>query len=77
MSLHLKEWECHMLSIGIDVSKDHLDRATSAMSNSIRFTNTLLGIQQLIDWVKEQRQEVERIVLEATGQSLQTGFVAC
>lgn len=54
-------------TIGIDVSKDRLDCATTD-SRSRQFKNTVEGITELLDWIQALDQKIERIILEATGR---------
>ncbi|MFK8067639.1 MAG: IS110 family transposase [Gammaproteobacteria bacterium] len=64
-------------TMGIDVSKERLDCATTQGQNN-QFENTLEGIAQLMDWIQTLDQSIERIVLEATGcyHSLCSGLLA-
>ena len=52
-------------SVGVDVSKDHLDWAASAQSAVERIPNHAAGIRRLVKGLREL--EPERIVVEATG----------
>jgi transposase len=52
-------------NIGIDVSKAHLDVAVAGEAESTRYTNDEEGIAKLVAWLCGQN--VERVVLEATG----------
>lgn len=65
------------VNIGIDVSKDRLDCATTKGRNH-QFENTSEGVTQLINWIQELDEKIERVVLEATGRyhSLCSGLLA-
>jgi len=52
-------------TIGIDVSKDHLDLHRLPDAASVRFPNTRSGLAQLVAWIG---CDVGRIVFEATGR---------
>ena len=52
-------------SVGIDVSKAHLDVAVAGEAGSTRYTNDEDGIAKLVAWLRDG--DVERVVLEATG----------
>jgi transposase len=52
-------------SVGVDVSKDHLDWASSARSVVERIPNRVAGIRRLVRALRELQPE--RIVVEATG----------
>ena len=51
-------------TVGIDISKAHLDAYRLADGESGRFDNDLAGIQALIDWIGTP---VECVAYEATG----------
>jgi transposase len=52
-------------TIGVDVSKDHLDVALYPADAAKRFTNDTKGHRSLIAWLTSR--QVERVVFEATG----------
>lgn len=54
------------ITIGIDVSKDHLDAARHPAGDTLRVPNTRKGHTMLLRWIGEPA-EVTRIVFEATG----------
>jgi transposase len=56
----------HPTSVGIDVSKDHLDIATLPTGETYRVTNDAAGHAELIERLQALR-DLDRIVLEATG----------
>jgi transposase len=53
------------VTIGIDVSKDHLDVAIHPGNSSARFTNDSDGIKSLRQWIG--KRPVRLVVFEATG----------
>ena len=53
------------VTIGIDVSKDHLDAHRLPDATSKRFANSPAGLRALIAWLGDAR--VARVVYEATG----------
>ena len=53
-------------TVGIDISKAHLDAYRLADGESGQFDNDLAGIQALIDWIGTR---VECVAYEATGAS--------
>ena len=55
-----------LITIGIDVSKDHLDAARYPSGETIRVTNTPKGHTTLLRWLVKGPQAV-RVVFEATG----------
>ncbi|WP_242013215.1 IS110 family transposase [Acetobacter sicerae] len=54
------------ITIGIDVSKDHLDAARYPSGETVRVTNTRKGQTVLLRWIGDI-QTVTRVVFEATG----------
>jgi len=52
--------------IGIDISKDSFDAATSNQKQSVSFKNSLSGFKKLINWLNEF--ESPHIAMEATGK---------
>ncbi len=55
------------VSVGIDVSKQHLDWAASGgKANAARVPNTPAGIRRLVARLGEER-DIVRIVVESTG----------
>jgi len=56
----------HPTSVGIDVSKDHLDVATLPTGETYRVTNDAAGHAELIERL-QPLHDLDRIVLEATG----------
>lgn len=52
-------------SVGVDVSKDHLDAALHPGGEFRQFANTSPGIAALLKWLG--KREIVRIVFEATG----------
>jgi transposase len=56
----------HPTSVGIDVSKDHLDVAALPTGETYRVTNDAAGHAELIERLQALR-DLDRIVLEATG----------
>ncbi|MFW7270004.1 IS110 family transposase [Gluconacetobacter sp. Hr-1-5] len=54
------------ITIGIDVSKDHLDAARYPSGETVRVTNTRKGQTALLRWIGDI-QTVTRVVFEATG----------
>jgi transposase len=54
------------VSVGIDVSKQHLDWAIGSEAKSSRTPNTAAGIRRLVDRLRHA-QDVDRIIVESTG----------
>src|SRR5579872_611315 len=52
-------------TIGVDISKDHLDVFSYPDNRSRRFTNTADGFQAFVEWMGSQ--PVARITYETTG----------
>lgn len=52
-------------TIGVDISKDHLDAFSLPDNRSRQFTNTQDGFRALIEWMGHQ--SVVRITYESTG----------
>lgn len=55
------------LTIGVDISKDHLDAACFTSGRQARFANDAAGLKALRQWIGPVRR-VARIVYEATGR---------
>jgi transposase len=54
------------VSIGIDVSKQHLDWASASEAQSVRVQNTRAGIRRLVSRLAEEAS-LDRIIVESTG----------
>jgi transposase len=55
------------VSVGIDVSKQHLDYAVGSDAKPARVRNTRLGIRSLVTRLSAEEGSLERIVVESTG----------
>jgi len=54
------------ITIGVDVSKNHLDAARHPNGDTIRGANTRKGQTELLRWIGDIKT-VERVVFEPTG----------
>lgn len=61
-----QEAQAVSITIGIDVSKDHLDAARHPAGDTLRVANTRKGHSTLLRWIGDPGR-VQRIVFEATG----------
>ena len=55
------------LTIGVDISKDHLDAACFTSGRQARFANDAAGLKALRQWIGPVHR-VARVVYEATGR---------
>jgi transposase len=54
------------VSVGIDVSKQHLDWALGSEAKPLRTRNSAAGIRRLVDLLSQER-DLDRIIVESTG----------
>lgn len=55
----------YLYSVGVDVSKQHLDAYHIVTQETVRFNNDIHGIQQFITWIKNWDNPV--VIIEPTG----------